>query len=292
MIIYMNGQFLSEEQATVSVYDHGFMYGMGLFETMRTYNGVPFLWERHLARLRADCQQLSIAFNFDSEELLRIVRKLLSLNGLTDAYLRLSVSAGVGAIGLPGGPYEKPSLILYVKELPEEPPSLEASSRQLQQLKLRRNTPESGRRMKSFHYMNNILAKRELIQYPWASRAEGLFLDAGGYLAEGMVTNLFFVHKGAVYTPHLDTGILPGITRQFILDLATGLGWRIEEGYYTWEQLRQADEIFLTNSVQGIVPVMCLWDTDGMRTSIGNERPGVMTHELYEKYQAAIRELG
>ncbi|WP_010279316.1 aminodeoxychorismate lyase [Paenibacillus senegalensis] len=290
MIIYMNGRFLEEKQASISVYDHGFMYGMGLFETMRTYNGVPFLWERHLERLRGDCRRLSIAWTANSGELLEAVRELLFRNRLTDAYLRLSVSAGSRDIGLPELPYEEPNLILYIKKLPAEARSLEAASRHLQRLKLCRNTPESGRRMKSFHYMNNILAKRELVGYAWAAGAEGLFLDARGYVAEGMVTNLFFVHHETIYTPHLDTGILPGITRQLIMELVEQQGWRMEEGYYTWEQLQRADEIFLTNSVQGIVPVVCLWDTDGQDTRIGTGKPGKITRGLFEQYQTVVRE--
>lgn len=290
MVIYMNGRFLAEEQASVSIYDHGFMYGMGLFETMRTYGGVPFLWDRHLIRLQNDCERLSIAWNFDSNELLAAVQELLVRNHLEEAYLRLAVSAGNGAIGLPTEAYEEPNLIIYVKALPGSKP-WEASARHLQKLALSRNTPEAGQRMKSFHYMNNILAKRELIQYPWAANAEGLFLDGKGFVAEGMVTNLFFVASDVLHTPHLDTGILPGITRKFIMDLAARLRLQVDEGFYTWRQLQEAEEVFLTNSVQGIVPVVKLWDTTGQQTDIGQGTPGRLSSMLHEQYQTAIKEL-
>lgn len=291
MMIYMNGHYVDSEKAAVSVYDHGFLYGIGLFETVRTYGGVPFLWKEHLQRLEADCRRLLIDYSPDAMLLQEAVCELLKLNQLTEAYIRLSVSAGSGAIGLQTGPYEEPNVIIYVKPLPPASASFADSDRALQLLELSRNTPEAGIRMKSFHYMNNIMAKRELGRYSWAHNAEGLLLDNRGFLAEGMVSNLFFIKGDCGYTPDLDTGILPGVTRSYVMKLAGEFAFEIEEGHYTWEQLVEADEIFLTNSIQEIVPVSTLYDREGNKHKVGQGIPGPVTARLYQAYQQGIREI-
>lgn len=287
MILYMNGQWIEHHQAVVSAYDHGFLYGIGLFETFRTYNGRPFLLDEHLSRLEKDCGELGIRYQPDRSGIMRIIRELLARNGLDDAYIRLSVSAGIGEIGLPSADYDSPSVIFYAKSLPPRP-NWEASARPLQRLKLRRNSPEAGWRMKSFHYMNNILAKRELLQYPWLAgvHAEGLFLNSSGHLAEGMVSNLFFVSAGECFTPSLDTGILPGITRQFVIRLCESRSIPVHSGHYRWEMLLEADEVFITNSIQEIVPISVLFDEDGQCRRIGAGGPGPIAAKLHEDYQS------
>jgi 4-amino-4-deoxychorismate lyase len=159
----------------------------------------------------------------------------------------------------------------------------------LQLLKLVRNTPEGAVRFKSLHYMNNILAKRELMQYPWAANAEGLFVDEKGYLAEGIVSNLFFAKEGKLYTPSLNTGILPGITRAFLIRLAADSGLVLTEGLYTWSDLLAADEVFITNSVQEIVPVTSLLDSGGQRFIVSDGITGKITSELMRLYEQHTR---
>jgi 4-amino-4-deoxychorismate lyase len=286
MKISINGQLVEDNQAVVSVYDHGFLYGIGLFETFRTYGGRPFLLDRHLKRLQQGCEELGIPFRPDLPQTERTIAALLRENGLADAYFRLSVSAGTEILGLPAGDYAAPTVILYVKELPPRNETVYRQGKALQLLKLRRNTPEGAVRFKSFHYMNNILAKRELQSYPWAGQAEGLFLTGMGCLAEGIVSNLFFVKNGKLHTPGLETGILPGITRDFVIELASRSGLpAVQQGCFTWEQLQDADESFITNSIQEIVPITTLFDVDGSRITVASGEPGPCTKQLMALYQ-------
>ncbi|WP_226002648.1 aminotransferase class IV [Paenibacillus sp. BJ-4] len=265
--IGVNGVLTEAAKAVIHVSDHGFLYGMGLFETFRTYKGVPFLLDRHLHRLAEGCRMLGIPFQPDEERLTGHIQGLMVANGLDEAYIRYTVSAGEEVLGLPSGDYTRPNHILFVKPLPStntqagEPTSPSA----LQLLRTPRNTPEGEIRLKSLHYMNNILAKRELQQYTAAvqHKAEGMMLTANGFLAEGMVSNLFFVRQDTLYTPDLSTGILPGITREFVLELAQLRGIPYEQGLYRWDELQQADEIFMTNSIQEIRPVHLLLEPDG-----------------------------
>lgn len=288
MIVDWNGSLLEESQAVVSLYDHGFLYGMGLFETFRTYEGRPFLLEWHLERLQEGCDALDIRYKPDKEALMGRIETLLRSNGLQDAYFRLTVTAGIEPLGLPAGVYEKPNEVIYVKPLPPVDPSAAREGKALQRLVLRRNTPEGDVRLKSLHYMNNLLAKKEMRRYPWAGGAEGLFLDKQGHLCEGIVSNLFFVQGGRLYTPSVDTGLLPGITRRFILTAAPERGIDVIEGRFTWEQLKEADEVFLTNSIQEIVPVTKLYEETGVCFQIGGGRVGPVTERLQQCYRTAV----
>ena len=198
MIISMNGSLCEEKEAVVSVYDHGFLYGMGLFETFRTYQGKAFLLEEHLERLVQGCKELAIQLEIKLSYWEQQIAQLLSVNQLQDGYFRLSVSAGTDLLGLPGHAYRNPTVILYVKALPAMDEQLYVKGKSLQLLRLPRNSPEGGWRLKSFHYMNNIMAKRELMEYPWAVGAEGLFLNQSGDVAEGIVSNVFFVRMGTM----------------------------------------------------------------------------------------------
>ncbi|MDN4085225.1 aminotransferase class IV [Paenibacillus polymyxa] len=270
--IGVNGVLTEAAKAVIHVSDHGFLYGMGLFETFRTYNGVPFLLDRHLRRLEEGCRMLGIPFQPDKEQLTKHIQHLMVANGLDEAYIRYTVSAGEEALGLPSGDYTQPNHILFAKPLPSTNTQTEQSSAPsaLQLLRTPRNTPEGEVRLKSLHYMNNILAKRELQQYAEAVhyKAEGIMLTANGFLAEGIVSNLFFVRNNTLYTPDLSTGILPGITREFILELANLRGIPCEQGLYHWDELKQADEIFMTNSIQEIRPVDLLLEPGGVASHL------------------------
>ncbi|MBS4220347.1 aminodeoxychorismate lyase [Bacillus sp. FJAT-49711] len=249
MFIYLNGQFLEKGKAMISPFDHGYMYGLGVFETFRTYSGYPFLLEEHLERLNAGLHELLITRTFKYEEVLEIINKLSELNGLEDSYIRFNVSAGVGDIGLQTESYDNPTIIMFQKPLPSISGVVEKEAVILQ---LTRNTPETTYRLKSHHFLNNVAAKREVGADPIK---EGIFLTAKGFVAEGVTSNVFWVKNNVLYTPALQTGILNGITRQFIMKLAEKTGMVVEEGLYMKYVLEEADEIFVTNSVQEIVPV-------------------------------------
>jgi 4-amino-4-deoxychorismate lyase len=285
MIISINGTLYDEQKAVVSVYDHGFLYGLGLFETFRTYEGKPFLLKAHLNRLADGCKELGIAYEPNLGHVQSLVAQLLQVNHLSDAYIRYSISAGVDALGLPSGAYQQPTEIVYIKSLPPRDETIYGHGKALQLLKLPRNTPEGLYRFKSFHYMNNILAKRELQSYEWATGAEGLMLTEDGYLAEGIVSNLFFVKNSICYTPSLDTGILPGITRAHVLCLAQDNHIATQDGLYTWEDLLEADEVFLVNSIQEIVPVTTLYTPSGQKQQVAEGSLGPITRQLIEIYK-------
>ncbi|MGM1050467.1 MAG: aminotransferase class IV [Bacillota bacterium] len=283
----VDGRVVDTAEAVVSVMDHGLLYGMGLFETFRTYQGEPFLLERHLSRLADSCKMLGIAYNPNPERLREWILQLMSANELEDAYIRYTITAGVEALGLPAGDYTNPTELVYIKPLPVLPDSLYKKGRALQLLSTPRNTPETAVRLKSLHYMNNIMAKRELQSYPDAVhlQAEGLMLTGNGDLAEGIVSNIFFIKDGKLYTPDVDTGILPGITRAFVLELANHLGIPAEEGRYTWDVLTYADEIFTTGSVQELVPVTSLLRHGEENAVVGSGFVGPITENLLKTYR-------
>jgi 4-amino-4-deoxychorismate lyase len=247
--LYLNGEMVASEHATISIFDHGYLYGVGLFETFRTYNGHPFLLENHLDRLELGCEQVGMVWVRDTERIREQITTLLQSNQLEDGYFRLNVSAGSQPIGLPSEPYTRLTEALFVKELPQR-----ITEKRLSTVKTKRNTPEGSQRLKSHHYLNNILAKQET-----PLNAEGVFLTAQGKVAEGIVSNLFFIRQGELFTPALTTGILNGITRECVLHLANKLGLHVHQGEYDLVFAREADEVFVTNSIQEIMPVI-QWD--------------------------------
>ncbi len=268
MYIYLNGVVVSKDDAMISPYDHGFMYGLGAFETFRTYDGFPFLIDEHLNRLREALNELNIDLVIDSDTVIEMVSTLLAKNKMSDAYFRLNVSAGVGDIGLQTEPYMKPVVILYTKPLMK---TSAVAEKELVQLKTRRNTPEGEKRLKSHHYLNSILGKRELSNM----NQEGIFLTREGYISEGTVSNLFWYKDNMLFTPHTSTGILEGITRKWVMHASKLLNIPLETGNYIIETLTEADEVFLTNSIQELVPVSHFQDT----TFSGAEG------EMYQKFR-------
>jgi 4-amino-4-deoxychorismate lyase len=283
MIVLVNGQLKSREEAVISVFDHGFLYGMGLFETFRTYGGRPWLLERHAARLARGCRTLGIAWEPDPERMRADIGRLLEANGLADGYIRWSVSAGEGEIGLTADPYLRRAEVVYAKALPPDGGPSSRPGKALRLLRLPRNTPESPVRMKSFQYINNMLGKRELAEGGAEPGTEGLFLDPQGRLCEGLVSNLFWLAGGTLHTPSPDTGALPGVTRDFVMDMARASGVDVREGLYVPDDLLRAEEIFLTNSIQEIVPVMRVEDEKGKPLWSGGTGPA--TRRWMEAYR-------
>ncbi|OEH92652.1 aminodeoxychorismate lyase [Bacillus solimangrovi] len=247
MNIYLNGEIIPQSEAKISPFDHGYMYGLGLFETFRVYDGHPFLLDDHLNRLRAGLKVMNIQWDISRQEVMQIIDDLLRSNQLKNAYVRMNVSAGTGAIGLQTDPYTEPTVMFMMKQVPNNGyfPTKKALF-----LKTIRNTPESPERLKSHHYLNNIIAKREVGSNP---NIEGIFLTDGGHIAEGIVSNIFWVKGDVIYTPHVQTGILNGITRMLVIKIANRLGYTVKTGFYEKVELLNADEAFITNSIQEIV---------------------------------------
>lgn len=277
MYVYLNGEVIRKEEAVISPFDHGFLYGMGLFETFRVYNGHPFLLDDHLERLNHSLKLLNIEAQYSREQILTALRQLLKKNNLANGYIRLNVSAGIGEIGLQTKPYEEPNLIIFSKPLTAMNKEKKAVI-----LNLKRNTPEGQERLKSHHYLNNILAKREIGD---AIDSEGIFLTEEGFLAEGVVSNLFWIKGNVLFTPAIETGILNGITRQFVMKLASKQGMTIKEGFFPIESAKEAEEVFVTNSVQEIVPIASF---------NGKSKPGISgekVNELQRQYKYVCESL-
>ena len=249
MQVFKDGEIMHVDKVNVSVMDHGFMYGVGLFETIKVLQGNPILLEEHLVRLREGLESVSIQWDYTVIKVREAIKRVLEANQLTDGVIRLNVTAGIAEWGMPPEPYKQPSTIIYARPLP--PPSSEPKEAYF--LTLNRNTPEGPFRLKSHHYLNNLLAKRELKGKP--SNTEGIFLTEKGHVAEGIVSNVFWVKDGKVYTPCISTGILDGIMRRFIIHLLKLMKIEVHEGLYTKEELLSSDEVFFTNSVQEIARV-------------------------------------
>ncbi|MEC0767969.1 aminodeoxychorismate lyase [Bacillus atrophaeus] len=249
-MIYLNGQFIEEKEASLSPFDHGFLYGIGVFETFRLYEGRPFLIEWHLERLERAAKDLQIKHRITKEELTDMVDNLLRLNHIEDgnARVRLNISAGVSTKGFTAQTYENPTVLCFVNPLNPENLPLQKEGKVLT---IRRNTPEGQYRLKSHHYLNNMYAKQELGNDP---RYEGIFLTEDGAVAEGIISNIFWSIGKCIYTPSLDTGILDGVTRRFVIEKMEKLGAEVKTGRFRLESLLTADEAWMTNSVLEIVP--------------------------------------
>lgn len=273
MLCWMNGQFSEAEDLRISPFDHGFLYGIGFFETFRTYNGKIFLWQAHYKRLCEALAMYHVAMPYNADELAQIVAQLVQKNGGADGYFRLNVSAGVHDIGLKPQHYNEPTIIIFQKALQAAPRGTEKNAQWLQ---LARNTPENATRVKSHHYGNNVLARFEM---PSLAATEGFFVTAEGYIAEGITSNIFWATAGKLYTPALQTGILAGTTRSWLLANAD-----VEQGLFTQQALLQADECFITNAVQELVPIKQL----GTKNFMGAQ--GNVYRKWHRAYVQAITE--
>lgn len=274
MYLYLNGEIVTRENARISPFDHGFLYGMGVFETFRIYDGHPFLLDDHLVRLQDGLNELKIKKSVDRAQVMEIINNLLSANGLKQAYVRLNVSAGTGDVGLPTGEYEVPTVLVFMKDIPAV-----LEEKQANFLQTARNTPEGDIRLKSHHFLNNIYGKREIGNNP---NVEGIFLTKEGYLAEGITSNLFWVTGDRLFTPAVQTGILNGVTRNFVIQLAKSIGLNVQEGFYHAEDLLGSDEAFITNSIQEIVPLTDIKN----HTLLGKKGPVTKKLQyIYSKYR-------
>lgn len=275
MLCWMNGEYIDSSQLRISPFDHGFLYGLGFFETFRTYEGkAPFLPE-HMKRLETALQHFHIQLPYTMEELQVVIERLNEASG-GDGYFRLNVSAGPHDIGLQPTDYTEPTVILFRKPLSERP---RGKTKEGIWLETSRNTAEGVHRFKSHHYGNNVLARFEV---PNLADYEGIFLTEEGFVAEGITSNIFWVKHDILYTPSLTIGILGGITRNSVMAIATGLGLTVKEGEYKAAVLEQAEECFVTNAVQELVPIGQI----GSTVFKGTEGP--VYNRLHDAYSAQI----
>ncbi|WP_435361107.1 aminotransferase class IV [Haloarchaeobius sp. DFWS5] len=266
MHYHVDGELVPAAHASVSVDDRGFRYGDAAFETMRAYGGDVFEWEAHVDRLRRSCDALGFDPGVESGDLRARVDATLSANDLEEAYVRLSVTRGVQSGKLTPSPDVNPTVIVVVKPLPrggaESDPVWDGSAT-LQTTKTRKppaNSLPPG--AKTHNYLNGILARNELVE----GVDEALLRDQEGNVCEGATSNLFFVNEHGLHTPTADLPLLPGITRTVVLDLAREEGVPVWQGRYSPEDVRTADEAFLTNTTWEIRPVETV---DGMAVGGG-----------------------
>lgn len=276
MYIYCNGQIVSADECLVSPFDHSFLYGHGLFETMRAYNGKVFKLQEHLNRLEAAAKYLQWPQLPEHAELREAIDKVLKHNQLTDASVRLTLSRGVGTPRPDPDSCGRPSVMVFASPLP---PPLPPEGWRIATVTLRRNLSSPLVRIKSANYLDNILAKKEAREL---GAQEALLLNTNGFVAEGSMSNIFLVAGGRLITPDENSGILPGVTRRTIIELAQAAKIPLEIRQVKPEELRCADEIFLTSSVMEIIPVSAL---DARLFTKKPAAPGTVTFILQTMYQ-------
>jgi branched-chain amino acid aminotransferase len=280
--VMVNGRISSEREAVISVFDHGFLYGEGVYETMRTYSGRPFLYDRHMRRLRRSSGMIELKVPFSDDELASHIRATIDASHLdgAEAYIRVLLTRGVGELTYDLKATPSPSVVIIVK--PQVDPPAEAYERGVPVVivSVVRNHPGSVNPMiKSNNLMNSALAMQEA----YAKGAfEGVMRNFRGELSECTTSNLFVVKGGAALTPPLEAGLLPGITREFLFDIGKDVGVDVHERVLHDEDLYGADEAFLTSTTREAMPITTV---DGR--PIGSGRPGPVTRTLLDAFRRA-----
>ena len=264
MFVFLNDKVVPSAEAKVSVFDHGFLYGDGIYETMRVYDGVVFMLDEHLGRLFRSASLIGLDIPKDVAGIKTALYETLQANALANAYVRLTVSRGYGPIGLDPDLCKEPTFIVIANEFKEYPHAFYSEGIKLIIAGTRRNLKEAlDPKIKSLNFLNNILAKLEAKR---AGAHEAVMLNAAGHLAEGTISNIFFVSGGMVCTPSPACGILDGITRSLVIEVAAKAGMRVKEGEFTPADLYGADEVFITNTTMEVMPVSTV---DGARFAAG-----------------------
>ena len=280
--IYINGDFFPKAEAKISVYDHGLLYGDGVFEGMRSYSGHVFRLREHLIRLYESARAIMLNIPMELDELSAAVNATLKRNGLLDAYIRLVVTRGAGSLGLDPARTANPQVIIIADHIQLYPPELYEQGLELVTASTIRNHPAAlNPRIKSLNYLNNIMAK---IEGKLAGCNEALMLNQRGEVAECTADNIFIVKRGALLTPPADAGILEGITRKAIMDLAHEAGIAVREMVLTRHDIFVADECFLTGSSVEVIPVIKLDSRP-----IGDGNVGQITKKLSELFHCLVR---
>ncbi|KAB2953485.1 branched-chain-amino-acid transaminase [Heliorestis acidaminivorans] len=277
LVIYLDGEFVHEDQAKVSVFDHGYLYGDGIFEGIRAYNGRVFKLKEHIDRLYDSAKAINLTIPINAEEMTEVVLETLRRNNLRDAYIRLVVSRGKGDLGLDPRKCPKASVLCIAAAITLYPKECYEKGLDVITVATRRNIPEAlNPKIKSLNYLNNILAKIEATR---AGVLEAIMLNQEGYVAECTGDNIFIVKNGRLITPPPHVGILEGITRNCVMELARERGIEVAEQVFARYDVYVADEVFLTGTAAEVIPVVSV---DGR--NIGSGEPGTMTKRLIEDF--------
>ncbi|MCC3378771.1 branched-chain-amino-acid transaminase [Paenibacillus farraposensis] len=283
--IYLDGQHVTKENAKVSVYDHGFLYGDGIFEGIRIYNGNIFKCKEHLNRLYDSAKSIQLTIPLSQDEMLEAMAETIRLNEMRNGYIRLIVSRGVGNLGLDPLRCAKASVIIIVEQLAIYPEEAYLTGLKTISVSQRRNIPDAlNPKIKSLNYLNNILVK---IQSNYAGVGEAIMLNSQGYVTEGSADNIFIVKNGVLYTPPCYLGALEGITRNAIIDLCAKLGYTLKEQPFTLHDVYVADEVFFTGTA---AEVIAAYEVDGR--TIGSGAAGPVTLELLAEFRKIVDQDG
>ena len=276
--IWLDGKLVDQKRAVVSVFDHGLLYGDGVFEGIRSYDGLVFKLDEHLGRLYESAHTLTLEIPLSKTQMSRAVVETLKANGLRDAYVRLVVTRGTGDLGLDPRKCKKATVFIITDKIALYPREYFEKGLELATVPTVRNHPESlNPQLKTLNYLNNILAKIEATN---AGVNEAILLNAQGYVTECTGENIFLVRGNRVVTPPPYVGILKGITRGVVLRIASEAGHDVREDVFTRHELYTADEVFLTGTAAEIVPVVKI---DNRR--IGAGKPGPVTVKLMKAFQ-------
>jgi len=283
--VYVNGKITSADEAVVPVYDHGFVYGEGVYETLRTYNRLPFLYDRHMRRLRQSSERLMLDVPFDDSTMLGWINHTIRSAGqLDEAYIRILLTRGIGDLNYDLKTTPRPTTVIIVK--PFEPPPARVFSEgiRISLVDMLRNHPKSVNPLiKSNNLLNNALA----MQAAYRSGAEeALMCNYRGDLIECSQANFFLVRGGVALTPKSEAGLLEGVTRAFVFEIGREIGIDVREETLYPQDLETADEMFITSTTRELSPVV---NVDGRH--VGTGKPGPVTKRLLDQYQARAREL-
>jgi len=275
--VYINGQFVDQQEAKISVFDHGLLYGDGVFEGIRSYNGKAFRLQEHLDRLWNSAKAIWLQIPINKEQMAEAIQEALRLNGIRDGYIRVVVTRGVGTLGLDPNRCSQPQVIIIADKISLYPKEYYENGLEIVTVSTLRNHPAAlSPRIKSLNYLNNILAKIEGLQ---AGCIEALMLNHKGEVAECTGDNIFLVRQGRLLTPPNDAGILEGITRAAVIQLAQADGYQVLEIPLTKHDVYIADECFLTGTAAEVVPVV---KVDSRL--IGDGKPGPITRHLIARF--------
>jgi branched-chain amino acid aminotransferase len=281
-MIYLNNKLVPKSKAKVSVFDHGFLYGDGVYETLRAYNGVVFMIDEHIKRLFRSASMIKLKIPKTPAEIKKAVYKTIKTNRHNEAFIRISISRGFGPIGLDPKLCPKPTFVIISKAFKEYPQKYYEKGVKVAIVSVRRNFKDAlNPQIKSLNFLNNILAKIESIH---KGAYEAIMLNYRGYLAEGTISNIFFIKNNVICTPSVNVGILDGITRRLILDCARKLKIKTREGLFRPSDIYNAQEVFISNTTMEVMPV-----TKVDNAKIGT-KAGKITQMLGLEYKKKVSE--
>jgi len=277
-MIYLNNRLVPKNKALVSVFDHGFLYGDGIYETLRAYKGVVFKIEEHIDRLFRSALLIKLSIPKTPDEIKNAIYKTLRANKLKEAFIRITISRGPGPIGLDPELCPEPTFVIISNPFKEYPREYYQKGVKIAIVNVRRNFRRAlDPKIKSLNFLNNILAN---IEAKNRGAYEAIMLNYRGYIAEGTVTNIFFVKNNTLCTPALNVGLLDGITRRTILEIAKELGIKTKEGRFRCEDVYNAQEVFISSTTKEIMPVA---EVDNVKIDRGVGKITKMLHQAYKE---------